>query len=248
MISSIVIARINEVIRMERNLELNPSEEDIRDSQQPPIVKFQLDQIKQHFDSNVLEIKAQFDVAESLIIENRKEDAENIWRYQIVFLESAFDFYLHEITKYGLANIFEGQWDKTPKYQNIKIDMELIEQVLHGNVEDEWFAIFVNDMYAKITMVSFESVKDQMKLIGVEIQKVADCAFYDLNSDEKTVDKLKRIVNGLYHRRNAIAHQSDRAHATAEKNNITRGVVEAFIADIIKIVDAIHGEVTEKTN
>lgn len=161
MISSIATARINEVIRMERNLELNPSEENIRDLHQPLFVKFPLDQIKQHFDSNILEIEAQFDVAESLIHENRRDDAENIWRYQIVFLESAFDFYLHEITKYGLANIFEGQWDKTTKYQNIKIDMELIEQVLHGNADKEWFAIFVNAMYAKTTLVSFDSVKDQ---------------------------------------------------------------------------------------
>ncbi len=107
---------------MERNLELNPSEENIRDSQQPPVVKFQLDQIKQHFDSNILEIKGQF------------------------------DFYLHEITKYGLANIFEGQWDTTPKYKNIKINMELIEQVLHGNVGSEWFVTFVYDMYAKIIL------------------------------------------------------------------------------------------------
>lgn len=233
---------------MERNLDLNPSEENTRDSQQPLIVKFQLDQIKQHFDSNILEIKAQFDVAESLVNENRKEDAENIWRYQVVFLESAFDFYLHEITKYGLANIFEGQWDKTPKYRNIKVDMELVEQVLHGNVDNEWFTIFVNDMYAKTTMVSFDSVKDQMNLIGVEIKKVAHCAFYDLDSDEKTIDKMKKIVNGLYHRRNVIAHQSDRKHETAQKNEITKDMVEKFIVNITRIVNAIHSEITEKAN
>ena len=231
---------------MGRNLELNPSEENIRDSQQPLIVRFPLDQIKKHFDNNILEVKAQFDVAESLINENRKEDAENIWRYQIVFLESAFDFYIHEITKYGLSNIFEGQWDKTPKYQNIKIDMELIEQVLHGNVDGEWFAIFVNNMYAKITMVSFESVRDQMNLIGLKIKKIADSAFYDINSNEKPISKLKRIINTLYDRRNIIAHQADRKHENAEKNSIDRNVVEAFIQDIVKIVEAIHIEAKEK--
>ncbi|MCM1106988.1 MAG: HEPN domain-containing protein [Blautia sp.] len=233
---------------MERSLELNPSKENIRDSHQPPIVKFHLDQIKQHFDSNIIEIEAQFDVADSLISENRREDAENIWRYQIVFLESAFDFYLHEVTKYGLASIFEGQWDKTPKYQNIKIDMELIEQVLHGNADSEWFAAFVNDAYAKTTMVSFDSVKDQMNLIGLELQKIADCAFYDVNSDEKTMDKLKRVVDSLYYRRNAIAHQSDREHATAEKNTITKETIEEFIMNITKIVEAIHREMEAKNS
>lgn len=63
--------------------------------------------------------------------------------------------------------------------------LEGIEQVLHGNVEDEWFVIFVNDMYSKITMVSFESVKDQMKLIGVEIQKVVDAIHSEVTEKTK---------------------------------------------------------------
>lgn len=32
-------------------------------------------------------------------------EGENIWRAQIIFLASALDFYMHELTKYGLCEI-----------------------------------------------------------------------------------------------------------------------------------------------
>jgi len=232
---------------MERKFELSPSRENTREAHQPIIVKFHLEEIKLHFDNNIEEIKAQFDVADSLIQENRKLDAENVWRYQIVFLESAFYFYLHELTKYGLSNIFQGQWSKTTKYNNLKIDMSIVEQVVNGNVNEEWFDVFINDMYAKTTMVSFESVKDQLNLLGLDLSHIVDEVFYDLNSKEKTIDKFKRVVNGLYYRRNMIAHQSDRIHSTAEKNEITHNEVSEYINHITKIVEAINNECLRKS-
>lgn len=231
---------------MDRNLDLTPSQENVRDPHQPAVVKFRLEEIKQHFVDNMLEIKAQFDVSELLLNQGKQDDAENIWRYQIVFLESAFDFYLHEVTKYGLSNIFEGRWKKTQKYHNIKIDIELLEKILNDDCGDDWFATFINALYAKVTMVSYESVKDHINLIGLDVSKIADKAFYELGSDERTIDKMKRIVNELFNRRNVIAHQSDRKHANAEKNSITREQVEYFILNIEKIVFAIHEVAIEK--
>ena len=40
-------------------------------------------------------------MADELFESGKEEESRNIWRAQIVFLESAFDFYLHELTKNG---------------------------------------------------------------------------------------------------------------------------------------------------
>ncbi len=231
---------------MKRDFELAPSKENTREIEQPRIIKFDLDQIKQHFDNNINEINRQFDVAETLIKSGKYEDASNIWRYQIVFLESAFDFYLHEITKFGLSNIFENQWEKTDKYLNIGIELGLIEKVLHGNVDKDWFDIFINKNYSSITMLSFENFKNQMNLIGIEMKAIADYSFYNPNSSEKTLDKMKVFIDEIYRRRNEIAHQSDRKHNTAEKNSISKSEVKNSIEMIVKIVDGIHSEVLKK--
>ena len=41
---------------------------------------------------------------------------KDILRSQVVFLDSAFDFFMHEATKYGMVQIFQGIWEKTEKY------------------------------------------------------------------------------------------------------------------------------------
>ena len=86
----------------ERNLDLMPRQEETREkiSSASNIVKFQLNEIEEHFDENLQYIQSQFYIADELVQSQREEEARNIWSSQIVFLESAFDFYLHELTKF----------------------------------------------------------------------------------------------------------------------------------------------------
>lgn len=100
-------------------------------------------------------------------VENGKEDeAENIWSAQIVFLESAFDFYLHELTKFGLSEMFTGNWQKTEKYSNLSVKMSIVDKALNAREDSAWFLEFVDEFYREITLVSYQSVKDQMNLLG----------------------------------------------------------------------------------
>lgn len=207
----------------EINLDLGRAE-GTRRSQ--PVIKFELNEILQHFNENIEAINAQFLVADELVLEGKLEDGKNIWRSQIVFLESAFDFYMHEITKYGLGKIFDGDWKATEKYKNIKVKMEIVEEALKDTKNTNWFSEFVNRFYISVTMVSFDSVKQQMNLLGIKIQEVANGAFWEPDSTEKTRDKLKRRLKELFERRNLIAHQSDREHTNAKKKDISKEIVK----------------------
>lgn len=57
---------------------------------------------------------------------------------------------------------------------------------------------------------------------------------------------MKRCLNELFYRRNIIAHQTDRAHTDARRYPITKEIVQRFIRDVGKIVEAIHIEVEKK--
>ena len=172
--------------------------------------------------------------------------AENIWRAQIVFIVSAFDFFMHEITKFGLGKIFDGEWNPTIKYSNINISLEVLNKALKNGESSEWFLEFVNEQFAKTTMVSYAEVKEQINLLGLNMQVLADDTFYQLGSKEKTIDKLKNCLNGLFFKRNVIAHQSDRKHANAEIMEITEEFVRGYLNDMNKIVDSIVKQVNEK--
>lgn len=230
----------------ERNLNLGMRNEATRDKFYIKVIRFELDQIMQHFQETIQAINAEFEVADELIMTGKKREGENIWRAQIVFLASALDFYMHELTKYGLCEIYDENWNRTDKYENIQINMKIIENALKAGENTDWFLEYINRYYRAITMVSYESVRDQLNLLGINSAAVADRAFYQINGSEKTKDKMQRRLNELFGRRNIIAHQTDREHADAQVKTITKEVVQSFISDVEKIVKAIDCEAREK--
>lgn len=230
----------------ERNLDLVARNEDTRDKFHTEVIRFELDQILQHFTETMQAINAQFDVANELLESGKAVEAENIWRAQIIFLASALDFYMHELTKYGLCEIYNENWERTDKYDNLQVNMKVIEMALKSGEDIDWFLEYINGYYRAVTMVSYESVRDQLNLLGINLPLVADGAFYQRGGTENTKDKLKRRLNELSGRRNIIAHQSDRAHTDAQVNVITKEIVQNFIFDIEKIVSSIDAEARSK--
>lgn len=231
----------------ERNLELILPQEGIREKiSSTNVIRFYLDEIESHFDENLQYIISQFNIADELIQNKRLEDARNIWSSQIVFLESAFDFYLHELTKYGLSEMFAGNWEKTDKYCNLSVQMSIVDRALNSREDTDWFLDFVNAFYREITLVSYKSVKDQMNLLGLNLQELADAVFYEVDSKIKTKDKLKACLDSLYNKRNVIAHQSGRRHSDAQKEIITKDMVEKYIEAIDKVVRKIQELAREK--
>lgn len=225
-----------------RNLELVVRKEKTRDKFHTEVVRFELDQIKSHFTETVQAINAQFNIADELIESGKVSEGENIWRAQILFLASALDFYMHEFTKYGLCEIYNENWVRTSKYDKIQVSMKEVEIALKYGENIDWFLEYINGYYHTMTMVSFDAVEDQLKLLGINVSNIADKAFYQRGATEKTKHKMKRRLNELFSRRNIIVHQTDRAHTNAEVNSITKKIVEDFIYDITKIVDAIYEE------
>lgn len=229
---------------MRRDLSLAPRNEGTREVSYTPVMQYEITEIKRHFTETIQEIRKQFTLADQLILEHREAEAEYIWRGQIIFLESAFDFFMHEFTKYGLCQIFDGNWSSTEKYRHIQVDLATVARAFQTGRDSGWFLEYINAYYAKDTFVSFESVKDQLNLLGLDLNAIADRVYYDRQSTEKTKDKFKRRLNQLYTRRNLIAHQSDRRHEDAQMQSISKEVVQDFLSELTDIVNAICEEAT----
>ena len=222
-----------------RNLSLSSRAEDTREARPVIVVNFELSEIKDHFEQNLAAINNQFEVASSLESNGKIDDQKNIYRSQIVFLESAFDFYLHELTKYGLRKILAGSWQKTEKYQNLKIPMKHVERGLNDPSAIQWFVECINEAYSRDVMTAYEYLKDQMNMLGISLAEILKGAFPE-NA------KPKEVIIDLYNRRNQIAHQTDRAHADASQADITEEYVKARISEIETIVMALHQAALEK--
>lgn len=229
----------------ERFLDLSPRLEETRDRQVPQTIKFELDEIKNHFDEDLFAIRSMSNVYQQLDEEQNETSSELILRSQVILLESAFDFYLHELTKFGVNKMFEKSWEPTEKYKRIILRLELVEKIINDEVDENWFLEYISQYYSKDTMVSFKTLSGQISLLGLDIQEIADRAFCEVNSSEKTIVQMKKAIGELYMRRNIIAHQSNRGHEDAMHYQISESQVNEFIENIEKVVNAMHDVANE---
>lgn len=225
---------------MERSFALSPRVENVRDVNTVVVpVQFELSEIRNHFDESLNAIVSQFGVVDDLLSAGKDIEAKNILRSQIVFLEGILDFYLHEMTKYGLYKIFVGEWNRTEKYKKLSVPMSEVDRALNQPESKEWFFAFINNTFAAVVMQDWEVIKDQLNLIGVRWKDVCN-SIYPGMDESHSIEEEKRVLKELYKRRNEIAHQNDRSHANAEQNDISHEYVEKSIEEVRRFVEAIH--------
>lgn len=219
-----------------RNISLTPRAEETRDARPvSPPVQFSLPEIKQHFIDSMTTVKAQYEVAASLESGGNIEACKTIWRSQVVLAEGLLDFYIHEISKYCLFRMFSGSWDKSEKYNSFMLPMSKVEEALAATESRDWFFEYLNGRFSRDVFLSLESMREQLNLIGIGFANVMVKAF-PRDKEQISVNDGSNIVKNLFKRRNEIAHQNDRSHASAEQTDITKEFVEDYIGKIESIL------------
>ena len=203
----------------QRNLNLTQRKSGTRDKIQPEVVKFSLDEIKKHFEDSISDIEEQFKTIDLLESKDR-EKIDYILRSQIVFLGGSLDFYFHEITQFGIMQMYDEIWQETKPYKNLNIKLGTILGVLKGEKDDSWFIEFINYEYSKISLISYDSIEKAMNMIGLHMYQIANKIYGEEIERKERVIKLKERMNRLCERRNCIAHQFDMFHENAEKKQI----------------------------
>lgn len=229
-----------------RNLSLTSRIEDVRESKKIQIpIRFSNKEIKKHFDDSVKIIKAQFNVAKSLLKDCDVEGCKMVWRSQIVLIEGLLDFYIHEISKYCMFQMFCGNWEKTEKYASFMVPMSKVEKAIEMVSSRDWFFEYLNNRFSRDVFLSADSMSDQLNMIGVNFVQTMFKAF-PKDNEEASRKEGRKIIEELFKRRNQIAHQNDRDHATATQMDITEEFVKEYIRKIECIVKSIDEIINEK--
>lgn len=224
---------------MRRDLSLSPRVEEKRELKVIELpIQFSLKEIKEHFEESLNEVKAQYPVADLLNKNGNENDGKTIWRSQVVLAEGLLDFFIHEMSKFCLFKMFTGQWTKSEKYYRFMVPMSKVEDAINTVNSKDWFFEYLNDRFSRDVFLSHESMKDQLNLIGIDFSKTMERAFSKESKDP--IKYGKKVVIDLFQRRNDIAHQNDRSHASAKKQDITKEFVEKYITNIELIVNAIY--------
>ena len=219
-----------------RDLSLSQRKENTRE-QKPSIrpLHFALEEIRNRFDSGICDLVSRIDDAEEMLNSGSVEAAKSILRAQVVFSEGLMDFYIHELSKYCLYQMFEGNWEKSAKYNSLKIPMSKVEAALFSSKSEDWFFEHINDEYCRTVFLGSDPMKEQLNLIGVPFKDVVARAFPELQFGE-----AKDKINRLFARRNRIVHQNDRDHATAQQEDIEPSFVREYVSDVRNLVGSMH--------
>ena len=88
---------------MERKLGLSSRNENSRNMLVPDMHVSKLDEMYEQFCKNVETVKEKFHIAEQLDNVHEEKAVKDIYRSQIVFLESALDYYMHCLGIYAMV-------------------------------------------------------------------------------------------------------------------------------------------------
>lgn len=191
-------------------------------------ISFSFESVKKHFDDNISDIKNKFPLADGELAKDENL-AKEIWRSQIVFLDSALDFYIHEVAKYGIIKIFNSDWEETPKYGELKVSLDFAVKLADSYENCDDLLGEIDDINHKACFMGFDNLQKILNVVGVPADK-----------------SKKGKIDELYKRRNQIAHQSDRLPDNPEKQDITKDYVEDFITLIEQFVSDINTKVEAK--
>lgn len=188
-----------------------------------------LSKIQDDFDINIKNVENKFTLTDDLKNENLSS-AKDIWRSQIVFLDSTLDFYIHEITKYGMSKIINDEWKTTPNFNRYKVSMKFVKTIINSPENLSLFLKEIDKINQRSCFMNSKNIMQQLMLIGVSVSSFTE-------DEVKTIDYL-------YKRRNEIAHQADCTNG--KKNSITEADVKNFIDCVKKLQNKIQEAVKSK--
>lgn len=167
-------------------------------------------------------------------------DASDLLRSQIVMTVSALDHYIHEITRLGMLEIFDGRRIPTDAFLKFQISMETLQATVSAGVSSSLLENEIREKHGYLSFQHPDRIADAIRLFYPSPlwPDVASSLSVSVN-DVKT--RLKLIVE----RRNKIAHEADMDPTyPGARWPITVHDVQTTIDFIEKVCNSIHSIIT----
>ena len=165
-------------------------------------------------------------------------DVSDVLRAELVLVVSAFDYYVHEVVRQGMLEVFQGKRVETPSFRKFTVSLECLREAISNPSTFDWLE---NEIIIRNSWKSFqqaEKVAEAIRLIS-NINLWVEIA----NKLEKNPNDIKSTLNLIVDRRNKIAHEADMDPSyPGIRWPIDEVMVETaieFIEEIVEIMDQI---------
>lgn len=131
-------------------------------------------------------------------------DLSDLLRAQIVMIVSALDHYIHEITRVGMLEVYDGARPQTNAFLRFQVTMGATITGISKPSENDWLDREIRDKHGYQAFQHPDNIANAIRLFSsCELwRSVAS----ELNlTDQDVKNRLRAIVN----RRNQIVHEAD---------------------------------------
>ncbi len=131
-------------------------------------------------------------------------DVSDLWRAQVVLVVSAFDNFVHDITRVGMIECAKGLRPKTDAYLRFELPLSATDLGIAGTAHEVWIGETVRQKHSWQSFQDPDKVADAIRLVTpIRLWEEVGRELSLTPADVKT--RLKLIVD----RRNKIAHEAD---------------------------------------
>ena len=165
-------------------------------------------------------------------------DLTDLLRAQIVMLVSALDHYIHEITRVGMLEVYDGARPQTNAFLRFQVSLDAAMREIPQSNSSDWLDTEIREKHGHLAFQQPDNIANAVRLFfSCELwRSVAS----ELNQNDQNVkNRLRAIVN----RRNQIVHEADLDPSIPGAMNrwpISPSDVTSAIDFIRDVCEAIH--------
>ena len=153
---------------------------------------------------------------------------------------SALDYYIHEIVRLGMLEVYRGTRPETSAFLRFQISLERVRQMVKTPTSNDWLD---NEIRERHSWRSFQ----QAKPIADVIRLISDIKLWEQVSNYlgMPAQEIRQQLNLIADRRNKIVHEADMDPTPYD----TRWPIDAALVDdainfIEQIAEAIYDLLT----
>jgi hypothetical protein len=131
-------------------------------------------------------------------------DATDLLRAQVVMAVSALDHYIHEITRIGMLEVFNGSRPRTDAFLRFQVTMDAAMSGLAGGGGSSWFEAEIRERHGYLAFQYPDKIADAIRLFSSRELWPSIASILAL-----PVQDVKNHLRLIIERRNKISHEAD---------------------------------------
>lgn len=171
-------------------------------------------------------------------------DLTDLLRAQIVMIVSALDLYIHEITRVGMLEIYNGQRPQTDAFLRFQVTLESAMEGISNPQVGEWLDSEIRERHGHLSFQDPDNIADA-------VRRFSSCELWPSVATQLNLDvqDVKNQLRAIVDRRNKIVHEADLD--PSYPGTVTRwpispanvAITLEFIRDVCEAIDVVSNQI-----